>query len=111
MYCYESLYCLLHKSITGCPLGVPALKKTNGIWLGDTYFEQFFHEDLKNVTLIKIEPCLLICRHCLPCLLNFAEQASWAELTCRGSLSDQKVKKGTLLGWKTKPLGTTHQNL
>ena len=32
---------------------------------------------------------------CLAYLLNFAEQASWAELACQGGLSDQKVKKGT----------------
>ena len=34
---------------------------------------------------------------CLACLLNFAEQASWAEPVRRGNLSDQKIEKGTFI--------------
>ena len=34
---------------------------------------------------------------CLAFLLNFAEEASWAELAFRGGLYDQKNKKGRVL--------------
>ena len=34
---------------------------------------------------------------CLAWLLNFAGQASWAELVHRGDPSDQKTKKGTFI--------------
>ena len=34
---------------------------------------------------------------CLACLFNFAEQASSAEPTRRGDLSDQKITKGTFI--------------
>ena len=38
-----------------------------------------------------------MCKLCLACLLNFTEQASWAELTRRGDLSDQKTKEGAFI--------------
>ena len=39
---------------------------------------------------------------CLACLLNFAEQVSWAEPACQGDLSDQKLRRVLSLGLKNK---------
>ena len=64
-------------------LGVPILK--------------YFHKDFNSVNFVKIGPRQSMCKLCQACLLNFAEQASWAELARRGGLSDQKFKKDTIL--------------
>ena len=56
-----------------------------------------YHKDFKNVNFVKIELCPSMCKLCLACLINFAKQASWAELARRGDLSYQKIKKVTFL--------------
>ena len=56
-----------------------------------------FRKDFKNVNFIKLGPCSSTRKLCLACLLNFADQASWAEFARRGDLSDQKTKKGTFI--------------
>ena len=56
-----------------------------------------FGKDVKNVKMCKIGQCPSMDKLCLAYMLNFVEQASWAELEIREGLSDQKVKKGTFV--------------
>ena len=49
----------------------------------------------EKCNILKIEQCPLIRKLCLACLLNFAEQSSWAELVCQGGLSDKRIMRGT----------------
>ena len=60
-------------------------------------FLTIFHKDVKNVKIFRIGQCPSTLKLCLACLLSFVEQASLAELECRGGLSDQKFKKGTFV--------------
>ena len=75
-------------------IGVITFKKSQQIELADTYT---FRKDVKNVNFIKIGSCPSTCKLCLACLLNFAEQASWAELIVEGICLTQKTKKGTFI--------------
>ena len=75
-------------------VGVPTLKKILSDFAGWYIFFAILRKDFKNIKFIKVGGCPLTHKFCLACLLNFAEQASWAELVRWGGLSDQKIKKG-----------------
>ena len=50
-------------------------------------FRTIFCKDFKSVNFVNVGPCSLMHVLCLACLLNFAEQASWAEPARRGAWS------------------------
>ena len=68
-------------------VGVPTFKKNSSDWAGWYIFRTTFRKDFKNVNLIKIGSCPSTRKLCLACLLNFAEQATWAEFAGRGGWS------------------------
>ena len=56
-----------------------------------------FPKDYKNIFFFKIGHTQSTHKLCVACLLNFVEQASWAELVHRQGLTDQKIEIGFII--------------
>ena len=69
-------------------LGVPTFDKIMSDSTGRYIFCTIFHEDSKNMIYFKVGHTQTTHKLCLACLLNFVDQASWAELLRRLGVSN-----------------------
>ena len=74
---------------------MPTLKIVSSDWAGWNRWNIFrtIFARISEASILSGQSSSM-CKLCLACLLNFAEQASWVKLVQKGGLSYQKIKKG-----------------